>query len=95
MTTFDNDMLSIETMFFGTNLIPLKELNLTWPPPKFLVLDEEGIREATKDDPKEHMMHRIRMSEITDEQRESMINVFRGAEYKYVVTPGEMSCTTS
>ncbi len=50
-------------------LIPVVVLGLNWPPPYFLEID--GVT-----------MERYSMSAITDEQREELTHVFRGAEYR-------------
>ncbi|KKK77051.1 hypothetical protein LCGC14_2857460, partial [marine sediment metagenome] len=48
------------------------------------VIDGDGIREATKHDNKDILLHRVRMSELTDEQIKRCPDVARGAEYKYI-----------
>ncbi len=84
--TKQDDFIKLESMFFGNVIIPLREVNLSWPPPEFLVMDGVGIlREATKDDDKQHLLHRTQMSALTDEQIQSCPGIARGAEYKYVV----------
>ena len=82
--TFDDDFARLHLMHFGTPNITLKDLDLEWPPPEILVMSDDGIREATKDDDRSFMLERISMSSITDEQREGMTNVARGAEYLYL-----------
>lgn len=81
MTTYDDDMVRLH-LLVGSPTIPLKELGLEWPPPERLAMDPEtGVREArdSDDDP----LVRVNCSQITDEQRADMTNVFRGAEYRY------------
>jgi len=82
-----DDFIRIESIFFGSVNIQLSKLDLSWPPPKFLVMEEDGIlREATKDDDRAHLLGRVRMSQLTDEQIETMDGVVRGAEYRYIST---------
>ena len=70
--TFDDDFARIPIGILDRHInICLKDLQLTWPPPETLVYS--GL-----------IYKRERMSEITDEQRKSMTNVARGAEYSYV-----------
>lgn len=71
MTTFKDDMVRIPSIVFGDVNIPLAALGLEWPPPEDLALG--GL-----------LYRRISCSQITDEQRESMTHVIRGAEYEYV-----------
>lgn len=85
MATFADDFVRLRLMV-GQQNIPLQVLGLEWPPPERLtILDGGGVRGAVESDPAEHIMKRIRMSEITDEQREGMTHVARGAEYLYEV----------
>lgn len=65
--TFDDDMAWL--MFDGgKKIVPLKSLGLDWPPPE--VIEVAGFK-----------MKRARLSTITDEQRQAMTHVCRGAEY--------------
>ena len=66
--TFDDDMLRLN-FDGGSKMISLAKLGLEWPPPE--TIDVLGFT-----------MHRISYSAITDEQREGMTHVFRGAEYE-------------
>lgn len=63
--------------------IPCEKVGLEWPPPEWLWFDGNGAREATAEDDRAGCMFQDRMSEITDEQREGMTHVVRGAEYFY------------
>ena len=71
MTTFKGDIVRLPTAAMGDLNIPLVKLGLEWPPPEELAFS--GL-----------LYRRIRCSQITDEQRESMTHVIRGAEYEYV-----------
>jgi len=65
--TFDDDMIQFE-FEGGTKRIFCKQLGVDWPPPKemaFMGFD----------------MERQQYSAITDEQRQEMTHVFRGAVY--------------
>lgn len=53
-----------------------KDLGISWPPPDILTLEDGTGRQWT----------RIQMSSITDEQRQKMTHVARGAVYKRVVS---------
>jgi hypothetical protein len=46
-------------------------------------MDGKKLREAADDDPASDVLIRRNFSAITDEQRASMTNVARGAEYFY------------
>lgn len=76
MTTFPDDFIRINLMTAGAKNFPCKLLGLEWPPPERIV---ELNGQDFSDDP----LIRISMSEITDEQRERMTHVARGAEYVY------------
>lgn len=65
--TFEDDMCQIN-FEGGMKRISCNDLRLTWPPPSTINIG--GFK-----------FERIRYSQITDEQREGMTNVFRGAEY--------------
>lgn len=70
--TFDDDFLRIPVQIIDRNInITLKTLGLEWPPPE--EISYSGL-----------IYKRERYSEITDEQREGMTHVARGAEYSYV-----------
>ena len=65
--TFDDDSLSL-MLEGGRKIVPLKQLGLDWPPPERInVLGFDFVRS--------------RLSAITDEQRQGMTHVLRGAEY--------------
>lgn len=66
--TFDDDFCRI-WFLTGAKNIPCKNLNINWPPPDKISI--EGFE-----------FSRTRFSNITDEQRETMDHVCRGAEYK-------------
>lgn len=65
--TFDDDFCQIN-FDGGTKRIRCNTLGLDWPPPE--ILDIEGFE-----------FTRVGMSGITDEQRQKMDHVCRGAEY--------------
>jgi len=88
MATFPDDFVRLHTVIMGTINVPMGAIGLEWPPPEFIVLGEGGTaRAAADDDPPEAIMRRVRMSEITDEQRRNWSRVARGAEYTYVRKP--------
>jgi len=68
MATFDDDMVRFIIKGESKN-IRCKELGLDWPPPA--ELDVNGI-----------IFEKVGQSQITDEMREDMTNVVRGAEYR-------------
>lgn len=70
--TYDDD-LAILTFEHGTLRPSVKSLGLSWPPPE--KIEAFGIP-----------MERVRMSQLTDEQRADMTHVLRAAEYKPIVT---------
>ena len=89
----DGDFIRLNTVVFGILNISLEKVGLTWPPPKLLIfknwragetLSDGVLREATDKDPKDQILERVRMSELTDEQMGSCDHVARGAEYKYL-----------
>lgn len=86
--TFDDDMLRLN-LATGPLLVKLNQVGMTWPPPEelYLGVDDDGIRAARPDDDRAYVMRQVRRSQITDEQRAEMTNVFRGADYEYVGTP--------
>jgi len=65
--TFDDDFVQL-TMQGGTKRYSCKDLGYTWPPPDEITWG--GF-----------LFEQIRRSQITDEQREGMSHVMRGAEY--------------
>ncbi len=84
--THKDDFLRLNLQYYGQVNVHLNYVDLSWPPPKFIVMDDDtkDLREATKDDDRDIIFERTSMSEITDEQIENMTNVARGADYKYV-----------
>jgi len=87
------DFIRIESIFFGSVNIRLSKLNLTWPPPEFLVMtdgEDATIREATANDDRDLILHRVQMSELTEEQIEKCPGIARGALYKPVL--GDLLC---
>lgn len=80
--TFDDDFARLN-LSVGTYNVPLTALGLEWPPPERLWLDGKGARPATTEDDPNEVMVRMSLSQLTDEQRERMTHVCRGAEYRY------------
>lgn len=68
--TFDDDYVRLLTPF-GHKTIPLLQLGLQWPPP-----EEISVHGAS--------FKRLRLSQITDDQRAELTRVARGAEYQLV-----------
>ena len=74
--------------------ITLDKLDWVWPPPEFVLLGGHGNPgfyaktkeeiEALDPDEMQYVMIRLSMSEISDEDAESMTHVARGAEYFYM-----------
>ncbi len=67
--TFDDDFCQFETEFGAPMRFTCKELKVEWPPPEFIEL----------------MIFRFKresFSQITDEQRDGMTHVCRGAVYR-------------
>jgi hypothetical protein len=83
--TYDDDFVRLH-LGIGTPTLTCKAVGLEWPPPERIVLDGAVCREATDDDPDDIVLIRDRLSAIADEQRDSMTNVARGAEYFYAET---------
>lgn len=65
--TFDDDFIRLVCPD-GTLNVLCKAFQLDWPPPELVSYD--GV-----------IYERQRMSALTDEQRESLTHVIRGAEY--------------
>ncbi len=84
MARQQDDFMRIHVPPFGVVNLRLSALDLEWPPPEFITFDDGSVREANAKDPREDLFHRRRMSELTDEQTNTCINVARGAEYFYV-----------
>lgn len=81
--TFDDDFVRLN-LELQTALIAVKDLGLEWPPPERIYLGRHGlVREATDQDEPEFVLVRASYSQITDEQRQGMEHVARGAEYFY------------
>lgn len=72
--TFDDDFVRLCTRHGNINT-PLKDLGIEWPPPEVLRLQFGGEFQSID-------YRRVRMSNITDEQRAEMTHVARGAEYR-------------
>jgi hypothetical protein len=66
--TFDDDSLFLETPA-GRRIIRCKSIGLDWPPPERIHINEVAY-------------DMVSLSSITDEQRESMTHVLRGALYE-------------
>ena len=81
-----DDFIRLNLKYFGEINISVDKTEFSWPPPEFIVMDDDSndLREATKDDHRDIIFQRISMSQITDEQIEQCPNVARGANYKYV-----------
>lgn len=71
MTTFMNDFIKIPDLDCGGEsvMIPCVVLDLQWPPPETLEIGG-------------HKFRRVRYSQLTDEQREEMPMIVRGAQYE-------------
>lgn len=67
--TFDDDFVKI-----GMVRATLKSLDLEWPPPPFIEVNNHGELPNL-------FLKRVRFSEITDDDRSQMTHVCRGAEY--------------
>lgn len=80
--TFDDDFVRLHLDIDTVNVM-CKQVGLEWPPPERLWFDGNGARAATDEDPPSEVMIQDRRSEITDEERERMTHVCRGAEYFY------------
>ena len=81
--TFDDDTVRLH-LSVGTINVPLMKIGLTWPPPERIIYTiDEGWREAREDDESALIFKRTNYSPITDEERETLTHVFRGAEYRY------------
>ena len=88
----ESDFLRLNTACMGALNIRLNKLGLDWPPPEFIVMDDEGIiRKANEKDKRDFILERVSMSKITDEQIATMDHVARGAEYKYLDSGGVQS----
>ena len=93
--TYDDDFIQLNTLFFGTIRVTLKDAGLTWPPPELVIMPNDLadcqldgkeliLREPNKDDDMGLVFERKRMSQLTDEQRGATNHVIRGAEYRYL-----------
>lgn len=70
--TFDDDYIQLR-LSTGAMRVTCRELGISWPPPEFIQVTGGPFSEPT--------FRRVRYSQITDEQRERMTRVCRGAEY--------------
>lgn len=82
-----NDLVRLE-LSIGTRTLRCSEVGLTWPPPERLIINMEDLngpllREPTDDDPPQHILRRVSMSALSDEEAERMDHVARGAVYRY------------
>ena len=83
MRTYDDDFARLH-LAVGTVDLPLFKMGLSWPPPERLYLERDGrFREAREDDELPYVMSRVSCSGLTNEQRDGMSHVARGAEYRY------------
>lgn len=74
--TFDDDFIRLRLPNGrGTLHKTCKALGIDWPPPEFIALAGGPISTP--------VYRQVRRSEITDEQRQGMTHVCRGAEYVY------------
>ena len=83
MATLKNDFLRLH-LEAGVYDVPCLENDISWPPPEKLIIDRNGIREATEQDAQEAIMTRTNMSAMTDEQADCK-HLTRGAEYVYLL----------
>lgn len=75
--TFDDDFVQI-----GGVRASLKSLGLDWPPPAFMRINNHGERPDL-------FVKRLRLSEISDDDRMQMTHVCRGAQYE-VCSPADL-----
>lgn len=75
--TFDDDFVQI-----GGVRTSLQSLGLEWPPPAFMRINNHG-------ELPDLFVKRLRLSEITDEERAEMTHVCRGAQYE-VCSPADL-----
>jgi hypothetical protein len=83
--TFDDDYIQLNLgPIKGPMRVPLKQLGLSWPPPEFIAITGGPFSTPT--------FKRLRYSAITDQQRQRMTHVCRGAEYVHCeeATPEEL-----
>lgn len=73
--TFDDDFIQLLIEDIGVVRFPCAPAGIDWPPPDVLCF--EGT-----------MYRQVRRSQITDEQRQTMTHVCRGAEYVADCAPG-------
>lgn len=69
--TFDDDFVRIHLQGGIERNWACKQLGLEWPPPQLLIIAG-------------HLYNRERYSKLTDEQREQLSGIIRGAEYRFV-----------
>jgi hypothetical protein len=77
--TYDDDMIRFDDGLYAGMNVRLKDLGLEWPPP-----EQVKVAVATPGVwPLGHLVYnRCMWSEITDEERATMTNVFRGSVYR-------------
>lgn len=74
--TFDDDYIQIVLPNGEIVRQTCQKLGIAWPPPEFIQIDGP-LSMAPR-------FRRVRFSQISDEQRDGMDRVCRGAEYVYV-----------
>ncbi len=81
--TFDDDFIRLH-LDMGVQNIPCVKIGFEFPPPERIYMSgDKGIRAWEKGDTPMYILKRVGYSSITDEQREGMTHVVRGAEYEY------------
>lgn len=84
MAALPNDVVRIN-LELRTLTLPMRTLNLDWPPPEYLYLTSNGtIRELEPDDEPLHTLRRVKMSELSEEVARGSEHLARGAEYHYL-----------
>lgn len=74
--TFDDDFLLFNVPDEGITRVFVKSVGLSWPPPKYIDFNGSVYRQVSH-------------SRITDEQRQEMTHVMRGAAYEIDLYPLE------
>lgn len=83
MTTTDRDFIRWHSIVLDQDVtFQCVKVGLEWPPPERIVLGDVA-REAQDDDDPQIVLHRVRMSEWTDEMVLANKHLGRGAEYEY------------
>lgn len=73
--TFDDDFVQLNLgPASGATCVPCSRLGIDWPPPPELILPGAAGRRL--------LFRQVSRSDITDEQRERMDRICRGAEYE-------------